>query len=96
MIIDTPAPVQYSDQYDEIYQLAADMGGAGYVFTGEHDVDIMTNSAAININLIKAVNSLNDLKGLNGFIMHVKCRILRSILKSFIVVLHVCTLNTIN
>ena len=52
---------QYSNQYDEIYQLAADMGGAGYIFTGDHDTDIMTNSAAININLIKAVNSLNDL-----------------------------------
>ena len=40
--------------FDEIYQLAADMGGAGYVFTGEHDADIMHNSAAINLNLVSA------------------------------------------
>ena len=37
---------------DEIYQLAADMGGAGYVFTGEHDADIMHNSAMINLNIL--------------------------------------------
>lgn len=39
----------------EIYQLAADMGGAGYVFTGEHDADIMSNSALINLNILKAL-----------------------------------------
>lgn len=37
--------------YDEVYQFAADMGGAQYVFTGVHDADIMTNSALININV---------------------------------------------
>jgi nucleoside-diphosphate-sugar epimerase len=37
--------------FDEIYQLAADMGGAGYVFTGEHDADVMHNSALINLNM---------------------------------------------
>ncbi len=37
---------------DEIYQLAADMGGAGYIFTGEHDADIMHNSATINLNTL--------------------------------------------
>jgi len=37
--------------YDEVYQLAADMGGAGYIFTGEHDADVMTNSALINLNI---------------------------------------------
>lgn len=37
--------------FDEIYQLAADMGGAGYVFTGDHDADIMHNSALINLNV---------------------------------------------
>lgn len=36
---------------DEIYQLAADMGGAGFVFTGENDADIMHNSALINLNI---------------------------------------------
>jgi nucleoside-diphosphate-sugar epimerase len=40
--------------FDEIYQFAADMGGAGYIFTGEHDADVMTNSALINLNLLKA------------------------------------------
>jgi nucleoside-diphosphate-sugar epimerase len=37
---------------DEIYQLAADMGGTGYIGTGEHDSDIMHNSAMINLNVI--------------------------------------------
>lgn len=41
---------------DEIYQFAADMGGAGFVFTGENDADIMHNSAMINLNV------LNELK----------------------------------
>ena len=39
------------NSFDEVYQLAADMGGAGYVFTGEHDADIMHNSALINLNV---------------------------------------------
>jgi len=38
---------------DEVYQLASDMGGAGYVFTGKHDADIMHNSAQINLNVAK-------------------------------------------
>jgi len=38
---------------DEIYQLAADMGGAGYIFTGEHDADVMHNSATINLNILE-------------------------------------------
>lgn len=38
-------------RFDEVYQLAADMGGAGYIFTGEHDADIMHNSATINLNV---------------------------------------------
>lgn len=37
--------------FDRVYQLAADMGGAGFVFTGEHDADIMHNSALINLNM---------------------------------------------
>lgn len=37
--------------FDEVYQLAADMGGAGYIFTGEHDADVMHNSATINLNI---------------------------------------------
>lgn len=38
---------------DELYQLAADMGGAGYIFTGEHDADVMHNSAQINLNVAR-------------------------------------------
>ncbi|RJP28961.1 MAG: NAD-dependent epimerase/dehydratase family protein [Candidatus Omnitrophota bacterium] len=38
--------------FDEVYQLAADMGGAGFVFTGENDADIMHNSALINLNML--------------------------------------------
>ncbi|MDP1881200.1 MAG: NAD-dependent epimerase/dehydratase family protein [Parachlamydiaceae bacterium] len=37
--------------FDEVYQLAADMGGAGYIFTGNHDADVMHNSATINLNV---------------------------------------------
>ena len=40
------------DNFDELYQLAADMGGAGFVFTGQHDADIMHNSAMINLNVL--------------------------------------------
>lgn len=38
--------------FDEVYQLAADMGGAGYLFTGDKDADIMHNSALINLNVL--------------------------------------------
>ena len=38
--------------FDEVYQLAADMGGAGYIFSGEHDADVMHNSATINLNMV--------------------------------------------
>ena len=41
-------------KFDEIYQFAADMGGAGFVFTGENDADIMHNSALINLNVLDA------------------------------------------
>ena len=39
--------------FDEVYQLAADMGGAGYIFTGEHDANVMHNSATINLNIVE-------------------------------------------
>jgi len=39
--------------FDEVYQLAADMGGAGYIFTGEHDADVMHNSATINLYMVE-------------------------------------------
>jgi len=44
---------------DEVYQLAADMGGAGYIFTGENDADIMHNSATINLGVLDACHKRN-------------------------------------
>jgi nucleoside-diphosphate-sugar epimerase len=41
-------------RFDEVYQLAADMGGAGYIFIGDNDADIMHNSAMINLNILEA------------------------------------------
>jgi len=46
-------------KFDEVYQLAADMGGAGFVFTGENDADIMHNSASINLNVLDACYTRN-------------------------------------
>ena len=43
--------------YDEVYQMAADMGGAGYIFTGDNDADIMQNSAQINLNICNLAKS---------------------------------------
>lgn len=45
--------------FNEIYQLAADMGGAGFVFTGEHDADIMHNSAQINLNVLECARHVS-------------------------------------
>jgi nucleoside-diphosphate-sugar epimerase len=51
---------QVADQrFAEVYQLAADMGGAGFVFTGENDADIMHNSALINLNILEACHRRN-------------------------------------
>jgi nucleoside-diphosphate-sugar epimerase len=58
-------PERYIQTFDEIYQFAADMGGAGYIFTGDHDADVMNNSASINLNVLRSVNELNDRKGTN-------------------------------
>ena len=41
-------------KFDEVYQLAADMGGAGYIFIGDNDADIMHNSASINLNVLES------------------------------------------
>lgn len=50
-IMVAPDQVDTEGAFDEVYQLAADMGGAGYVFTGENDASIMHNSAMINLNV---------------------------------------------
>jgi len=47
----------FDKRFDEVYQLAADMGGAGFVFTGENDADIIHNSALINLNVLEAANN---------------------------------------
>ena len=51
--------------FDEIYQFAADMGGAGFVFSGENDADIMHNSATINLNVLEMQRQLNERMGVN-------------------------------
>ena len=71
---DLPAPDQFyqvdltdynsmhtvvSSGVDEIYHLAAEMGGAGYVFTGNNDADILTNSLTVTLNLVKAAEAVN-------------------------------------
>jgi GDP-D-mannose 3',5'-epimerase len=50
----------FDQQYDEIYQLAADMGGAGYLFTGDNDADVMHNSALINLNVLNSYITRNQ------------------------------------
>ncbi|MCB0641117.1 MAG: NAD-dependent epimerase/dehydratase family protein [Phaeodactylibacter sp.] len=49
----------FDRKINEVYQLAADMGGAGYIFTGEHDAAVMHNSATINLNMVEQAR-LND------------------------------------
>jgi len=50
---------KFLEPFDEIYQFAADMGGAGFIFTGENDADIMHNSASINLNLLEEQKNWN-------------------------------------
>ena len=49
--------------FKQVYQFAADMGGAGYVFSGENDADIMHNSATINLNVLDVISSQENLAG---------------------------------
>ena len=58
-------PERYIDTFDEIYQFAADMGGAGFVFTGENDADIMHNSVQINLNVLECQRRMNIAKEVN-------------------------------
>ena len=53
-------PYKMIDCFDEIYQFAADMGGAGFVFTGENDAEIMHNSCTINLNVLEETHQLNE------------------------------------
>ena len=56
---------KFLEPFDEIYQFAADMGGAGFVFTGENDADIMHNSVQINLNVLEYQRVRNDHSGVN-------------------------------
>jgi len=56
---------KFAEPFDEIYQFAADMGGAGFVFTGENDAQIMHNSCTINLNVLDEQRRLNEEKGVN-------------------------------
>ena len=56
-------PDRYHLGFDEIYQFAADMGGAGFVFTGENDADIMRNSVTINLNVLEEQRKFNESVG---------------------------------
>ena len=53
-------PYKMIESFDEIYQFAADMGGAGFVFTGENDADIMQNSVTINLNVLEKQREYNE------------------------------------
>jgi len=56
---------KFLEPFDEIYQYAADMGGAGFVFTGENDADIMHNSVSINLNVLEEQRKWNEITGQN-------------------------------
>ena len=58
-------PYRYIHAFDEIYQFAADMGGAGFVFTGDNDAEIMHNSCQINLNVLEEQHKMNQEKGTN-------------------------------
>lgn len=51
--------------FDEVYQFAADMGGAGYIFSGDYDADIMQNSASINLNVLRSIRDINEELGVH-------------------------------
>ena len=53
-------PYRLLEPFDEIYQFAADMGGAGFVFTGDNDADIMHNSVSINLNILEEQRKFNE------------------------------------
>lgn len=55
LIADASQETFIHEKFDRIYQLAADMGGAGFVFTGENDADILSNSVRINLNVLRQV-----------------------------------------
>ena len=57
--------LNFDHSFDEVYQFAADMGGAGFIFTGENDANIMHNSATINLNVLDEIVKRNQRKNEN-------------------------------
>ena len=57
--------LQGKEVFSEVFQFAADMGGAGYIFTGENDAQVMYNSALINLNVLNEIHARNNAYGLN-------------------------------
>jgi nucleoside-diphosphate-sugar epimerase len=53
------SPEDKETSFDEVYQLAADMGGAGYIFTGENDANVMHNSSLVNLNVVHYATKFN-------------------------------------
>jgi GDP-D-mannose 3',5'-epimerase len=64
--VESAITLNSNETFSDIYQFAADMGGAGYIFTGENDADIMQNSASINLNTLRALEKLNSKLGVNS------------------------------
>ena len=62
-----------SYEFTEIYQYAADMGGAGYIFTGENDANVMHNSSLINLNTLKAAVDFQNIDSLKIFYSSSAC-----------------------
>ena len=60
-------------EFSEIYQYAADMGGAGYIFTGENDANVMHNSSLINLNILKSASEHQDSDKLKIFYSSSAC-----------------------
>ena len=61
-IMYAPGQISLDDKknsFDEVYQLAADMGGAGYIFTGENDANVMHNSSLVNLNVVHYSSKFN-------------------------------------
>ena len=61
--------INSTQTFDEVYQLAADMGGAGFVFTGENDAHIMHNSVSINLNVLDEQVKINEILNTNKTII---------------------------
>ena len=59
-------PPHFIKPFDEIYQFAADMGGAGFVFTGDNDADILHNSVTINLNVLESLYQFNRFRNVNS------------------------------